>query len=501
MPPGGGGSRPPFGAAGGGGRGGMQPPGGLQPPGGMQPEGGAPGGGPPGGGQNPSGGLRDTDSKLSLTQSGKTLLATLDLSLTGPAYDKIVASMEMGMAQVKGQVEMRSGKPRMHELAATLKAYTDQNKHFPRGTAARELPAERNGIPWRPDQRVSWMAELLPLLGQGEYRGLSALVNPQKSWNDVENLAAVQTLVPHFLTRDAKETSWWGAYPGVPVPVAATQWVGVAGVGLDAAEYSFEDTSVRTKLGIFGYDRETKLDDVKDSKGNSKLGSTIALILVPATLKRPWLAGGGSTVMGVPETESIKPFVSTEYQGKKGTYAIMGDGKVRFIPETISDKDFQALCTITGDPVDVDKLAPLVGGGQTELKPQATGQAPPAPAPAPPKDDGQVLDKAKVGDYLKQLGLAYHGYLGANGGKAPAKADDLGPYVENDKKLLDALKSEDIVFIFGVRLVDMTAGSSNTVLAYEKDAPTKGGQVLYGDGSVKKLAADDFKKATLAKKK
>jgi hypothetical protein len=114
---------------------------------------------------------------------------------------------------------------------------------------------------------------------------------------------------------------------------------------------------------------------------------------------------------------------------------------------------------------------------------------------------GQVLDKAKMTTYLKQIGLAYHNYLDSNGGKAPAKADDLGPYVENDKKLLDALKSGDIVFAWGVRLTDMTAGSSNTVLAYEKDAPTKGGQVLYGDGSVKKLTADEFKKATVAKAK
>jgi hypothetical protein len=114
---------------------------------------------------------------------------------------------------------------------------------------------------------------------------------------------------------------------------------------------------------------------------------------------------------------------------------------------------------------------------------------------------GQVFDKSKIANSLKQIGLAYHNYLDSNNGKAPAKAEDLAPYFENDKKLLDALKSEDLVFFYGVRLVDMTAGSSNTVLAYEKDAPTKGGQVLYGDGSVRKLSADEFKKATLAKPK
>jgi hypothetical protein len=114
---------------------------------------------------------------------------------------------------------------------------------------------------------------------------------------------------------------------------------------------------------------------------------------------------------------------------------------------------------------------------------------------------GQVFDKAKVSNYLKQLGLAYHNYSDANAGKAPAKAEDLAPDFDNDKKLLDALKSEDIVFIYKVRIVDMTAGTSNTILAYEKDVPTKGGQCLYGDGSVKKLSADEFKKATLAKPK
>ena len=55
--------------------------------------------------------------------------------------------------------------------------------------------------------------------------------------------------------------------------------------------------------------------------------------------------------------------------------------------------------------------------------------------------------------------------------------------------------------MFGVTLTDMKDGTSNTVLAYEKDVPTKGGAALMGDGSVKKLSADEFKKAILAKAK
>ena len=112
------------------------------------------------------------------------------------------------------------------------------------------------------------------------------------------------------------------------------------------------------------------------------------------------------------------------------------------------------------------------------------------------------VDPRRIVNDLKQLGLAYHNYNDANK-KAPAKGADLGPFIENDKRLLGLLENKDIVFLYGVNLIDIIngAGTSNTVLAYEKDAPTKGGAVLMADGSVKKITVDEFKKATLAKPK
>lgn len=111
----------------------------------------------------------------------------------------------------------------------------------------------------------------------------------------------------------------------------------------------------------------------------------------------------------------------------------------------------------------------------------------------------QVGNERETANTLKQIGLAYHNHCDTTG-KAPTKAEDLAPYLDNNKKLVDTIKSGQIVFIFDVAIRDMKAGTSNTVLAYQKDTATKGGQVLMGDGSVKKMTAEEFKKATLAKK-
>ena len=101
---------------------------------------------------------------------------------------------------------------------------------------------------------------------------------------------------------------------------------------------------------------------------------------------------------------------------------------------------------------------------------------------------------------MKQLGLAYHEYH-ARFNRAPAKAEDLAPFLEKDSKPLAALKEGRYVFLYGASLKNMTAGTSNTVLAYEKDTPSKGGLVLMADASVKTMTAEEFKKAPKAKGK
>jgi hypothetical protein len=387
-----GGSGPPAGAmnpgmgprgmqTGGGGAGSMPPRGGSGFP--------QLGGEQPGGVEQPSNQEREGDaSTLRLRSKDKVVTLHFDLNLKdAPAiYEQFVKQSELAVLLAKGREDM-GGRSRVHEMAAGLKAFVTKNQRFPRGTIDRNAAdpnsaTERAGLPWPPDQRVSWLAELLPYLGQGEFAGLSERIQRGRSWNDTDNLQTAQTLIPYYLSHDYPQSTWWGIYPGVTLPVAETHFVGVAGVGIDAAEYLPGDPATAKKLGIFGYDRATRVADVKDG-----LDKTIAVLQVPADFRTPWLAGGGSTVRGVTEKASIRPFVCLTYNGKRGTFAIMADGRVRFVPETIADADFQALCTIDGgESVEVEKLAPLVPSPAVpgELKSHALAPAAPALPALPP---------------------------------------------------------------------------------------------------------------------
>src|SRR5262249_58914068 len=80
---------------------------------------------------------------------------------------------------------------------------------------------------------------------------------------------------------------------------------------------------------------------------------------------------------------------------------------------------------------------------------------------------------------LKNLALTLLHY-NVNTKKGPSKPEDLAPYLESDdgKELLGKVQSGDIVVIWGVSIPDLEkgpGGPAGQVVAYDKDAPTKGG--------------------------
>jgi uncharacterized protein (TIGR03067 family) len=224
-------------------------------------------------------------------------------------------------------------------------------------------------LDYAPDERLSWMAELLPYLSD-DTKDLAQFLDTSKSWNEGRNLIIARRVVPTFLARTRADTPFVVHYPGLYWDVGATHFVGIAGVGLDAAEGNPNSPRWLRKIGVFGYDRVTTKDDIRDG-----LDRTILLIQVPTgplDQKSPWLAGGGATVRGVSEDETcLQPFICAERDGKPGTYAIMCDGKVRWIPADLKPDMFRAMCTINGqEKIDkLDQLCPVIDENE-DRKPQ-----------------------------------------------------------------------------------------------------------------------------------
>jgi hypothetical protein len=265
-------------------------------------------------------------------------------------------------------------------LGAGLRAMSVKQNGFPQAARFRQPDPARSGYQWEPNKRLSWMVELLPHLGHDQ---LYQRIKMERSWDDPVNLLAARTLVPEFLNPAYPRSSQYVEYPNLPVEVAATHYVGIAGIGEDVAGESEADAGNR--LGVFGYDRVTALDLLKGRDGN-----TAVMIQVPPDMVTPWMAGGGSTVRGVPGTRSIEPFVSGKRNGSDGTYVLLANGSVRFVKNTISSEVFKNMCRIKGpqakkqkedDWEDVADEAAMKGG----KKPPKTAPQGKQPQAKPPQ--------------------------------------------------------------------------------------------------------------------
>ena len=314
---------------------------------------------------------------------------TVEILDEGPIGTLLGRIVRPAMIQEKGSLDMSGSRNYVHELAGASQRMSEaMQRQFPRAAFDRPLPTSRAGRPYTPSQRVSWMVELLPYLGQGNLYGQ---IDRAQSWRDPANVGSASTLIPQFLSPNTDPASWWVKYPEVSDPVAATHFVGIAGVGMDAASYAANDPAVADKIGIFGYDRQTSVRDITDGAAN-----TILMAQVPPVVKWPWQAGGGSTAVGVPEKNSVKPFVSTQGDGKRGTLVVMADGSVRFISENVSDEVFKALVTIKGnESIVLNREAPKVEPSADEL---AQAPAPPVAPAAPSADPTAPAANADRGD-------------------------------------------------------------------------------------------------------
>jgi hypothetical protein len=111
----------------------------------------------------------------------------------------------------------------------------------------------------------------------------------------------------------------------------------------------------------------------------------------------------------------------------------------------------------------------------------------------------EAAKKKQAENDLRQIALAYHASNDTNH-KPPAKVDDLKPQLEAEAaKVFQALKDGEYVVQWGTPVTGKD--TDKTVLAYQKDVPTKGGPVAMVDGFVKQMTAEEFQAAPKGKTK
>ena len=241
-------------------------------------------------------------------------------------------------------------------ISKAIMGYVNDKKAFPRGTAEEATNNKKFGLKMAPDKRVGWIVELLPYFSNGDYASFAKLVDKGKSWSDPKNHQVAHIFIPDLLYATPVEGTSVSSEANQP---GITNFVGVSGVGFASGEYSADNK----KSGVFGYDRITKIVDIKDGPAN-----TIALLLIKQNKNHPWIAGGGASIAGISEgPDALAPFLVLEKtnRNKEKEYtgiAIMADGKIREISNKISPEIFRAMCTIDGgEKIDnLDAIAPIV---------------------------------------------------------------------------------------------------------------------------------------------
>jgi hypothetical protein len=92
-------------------------------------------------------------------------------------------------------------------------------------------------------------------------------------------------------------------------------------------------------------------------------------------------------------------------------------------------------------------------------------------------------------ELLREVWDMYQGHLQARR-RPPAQLSDLDPYEPAAIHGYVALRDGDVVMLWGG---PTPSPGASRVLAYQKQVPEQGGLVLYQDGTIKRLTADEFR--------
>jgi prepilin-type processing-associated H-X9-DG protein len=233
--------------------------------------------------------------------------------------------------QEKNHVAACANNLRMIGLA--VNSYSDFNNHyFPPGTV--HNPA----LP--PPRRLSWEAAILPFPSEGGAAGkkagkkwekLAGEIALAEAWDAPANAGLRQNVAPFLCPAFAHELS--------PDQVGLTSYVGVAGVGKDAATLPLADANA----GVFGYDRRLRAKDI-----SARMDATM-LAIETTQDNGPWPAGGPPTLRGLDADGERYLGKAAAFGGlhRNGANVLWVDGSVRIVTEQINPELFRQEARIT----------------------------------------------------------------------------------------------------------------------------------------------------------
>lgn len=235
------------------------------------------------------------------------------------------------------QAEESECRYHLQRISLALRAYEPVHDAFPSGTVINPgLPAE---------SRLSWLAEL----GSESFFAANVvlIVDREQPWDSETNLGLKakigrpgegQTIAPfgdRFVSCPADRNHRDARLP------RPTNYVGIAGLSVDAATLPVDDP----RAGFFGYDRVTRVQDIKDG-----LAETM-VVAETEKITGSWTAGGIATIHGL--DPAAQPYIGRGHQfgglHRSGVFVLFADGSVRLLADTIDPKIFEAYSTIASD--------------------------------------------------------------------------------------------------------------------------------------------------------
>lgn len=136
--------------------------------------------------------------------------------------------------------------------------------------------------------------------------------------------------------------------------------------------------------------------------------------------------------------------------------------------------------------------AAFVAGGCGDLRKGKSGDPPPVvnisgPAPASTINENEA----------QAFALAYINVFGKTNA-SPKAVEDLDAWKDDFKDVLARIKDGSFVVIWNAALTQDVNKNEQLIIAHEKNAPERGGLVIFGGGTVDVVSADEFKKQTVA---